>query len=130
MRSLVLFLAACAPCFAVTVSSFGTCDTPVSEIETSVSPVWVSVWVCAPPGESNSASVSLTEDYVLTVTGGSGDGLFQPELGGAGDHWGAQMVATATASVLNSAGDGCVSSSDYGMPWWAALNCYLVCRPI
>lgn len=52
-----------------------------------------------PYPSTSSASASLSEDFILTVTGGYGDGYAAPELSAGASNWGAPAVAWAGASL-------------------------------
>ena len=69
---------------------------------------WTGYNVQTGAGEYASASASLTEDFVLTVTGGFGNGYAEPDLGAGGGGWGSYGVGWASASL-----GGCGVSS-YG----------------
>jgi hypothetical protein len=129
MRFLVLFLLACASGLASTVDASATCNgyesfgnwvgavysascgdsSSSAGAEVSISGVSVEVFAgVSTPGEgakvtAGPASASLGADYVLTVTGGSGEGLFQPAFSYSGGYDdGSQMSGTASAvCVIN-----------------------------
>jgi hypothetical protein len=124
MRFLILFLLACASGLACTVgvSANGSsvsgysasCSDSFSNnlAELSISGVWVEVGVFRwTPGEgapvaTGPASASLYENYVLTVTGGSGEGVFQPAFSYSG--WydrGTDM--SGNASIADNSGNVC-----------------------
>lgn len=64
-------------------------------------------------GMNGGASASFTADFVLTVTGGSGDGFFDPELGAqATSGFGA---SSARALVVDLLGNGCIATSSSWM---------------
>jgi hypothetical protein len=122
MRLLIVFLAACASGFAqanvstacfsgsTTISSQGaysaSCLGPFSsasgeidylgfaEVEASASP-----YAGNPFFPSASASVSFTEDYVLTVTGGSGGGFVEAQLSAYAQYSDPYAEVSATASL-------------------------------
>ncbi|MGO4885582.1 MAG: PEP-CTERM sorting domain-containing protein [Bryobacteraceae bacterium] len=79
---------------------------------------WTGYNVQTGAGEYASASASLTEDFVLTVTGGFGNGYAEPDLGAGGGGWGSYGVGWASASLggcgVSSYGEGPPS---VGCPW-------------
>ncbi len=86
--------------------SCGSFLTAFADAETSPSG-GVSVDVGAAPGYSSSASASFTEDYVLTMTGGSGAAFAEPSMGAYGGAFDNDFRAAGYATVSNSSGYGC-----------------------
>ena len=131
MRFLILFLLACASGLASSVDASATCKTYGSpggswvgavysascgddfssaEGDVSISGAWAEV--SAGAGSfggalfTAGASASLDADYVLTVTGATGEGFFLPTFSGSfgGDLW---DQATGDASIGDYSGNGC-----------------------
>src|SRR5579863_4484522 len=80
--------------------SCGSFLTAFADAETSPSG-GVSVDVGAAPGYSSSASASFTEDYVLTVTGGSGAAFAEPLLSAYGGQYDNLFQAGGQVTVSN-----------------------------
>jgi hypothetical protein len=131
MRFLILFLLACASGLASSVDASATCKTYGSpggswvgavysascydgfssaEGEVSISGAWAEV--SAGAGSfggalfTAGASASLVADYVLTVTGATGEGFFVPTFSGSfgGDMW---DQVSGGASIGDNSGNGC-----------------------
>jgi hypothetical protein len=120
MRGFVLVLFASVPLFGGTVSTSATCDGNTSEGSDAAGcgvlwSTWTSgasaqasltemyVTASASTGwdipDSSSATASLSQDFILTVTGGQGDGYAETELGAYGGNpwsggqgWGSESL--------------------------------------
>lgn len=121
MRSLFSFLFVCVPVFASTIEmSIATCNGVSYEAadyaacgSSNTPGAFAAAYEgFASAGEwgGGSASASFTADYVLTVTGGSGNGFMDPDLMTFGDSWGGQAIAGASASLEGSSG-GCEANA-------------------
>ena len=133
MRGFVLVLFAAVPLFGGTVSTSATCDGVTNEgsygaascgdsgiggasAEASLAEMYV--YAIASSGydtpDSSSATASLTQDFILTVTGGQGDGYAETEgLYVSGQWRGPQAWASASASLGPCHFE---SESDVGLP--------------
>jgi hypothetical protein len=124
MRCFSLIFVVCASGFAQTVSCDGvtyygigtaSCTTADSNAFAQVmdGSVSASAWAAAGPG-SATASASFSENYVLTVTGGSGEAFAWPELPLPGSGFnGAQAFASAEETIEGASG-GCSASATPG----------------
>jgi hypothetical protein len=112
MRSFVLVLFAAVPLFGGTVETSVTCDGTASTLcgssfatgasaEASLAEMYVYViaWTGYGTPDSSSATASLSQDFILTVTGGQGDGYAETELGAYGGNpwsggqaWGSESL--------------------------------------
>lgn len=131
MRFLVLFLLACASGHASSVDALATCDTYQSGgswvgtlysaschdsysgagADASVPGGSVDLFAdVATPGQvavvTAGASASLGALYVLTVTGGTGEGVFQPAFSFSGGYDGGSLMG-GNASIADNSGNGC-----------------------
>jgi hypothetical protein len=64
----------------------------------------------------SSASASFSEDYALTVFGGSGAGFAEPIMSAQGDSQGGMASAIASATLENSSGGCETGSANEGPP--------------
>jgi hypothetical protein len=134
MRRLVLILVACASGLANTLSTSVTCDgvtyygsgsTSCGDAGATASAdsgdLFVDAFVSSLTGGYSSASASFSGEYVLTVMGGSGDGFADPLLSAGGDSFGAEDVASSSASLGGSSG-GCQATGG-PLPPYSSSTC-------
>lgn len=108
MRGFVLVLLASIPLFGGTVNTSVTCipigctGTTGASAEASLAEmyVYVTAWTGFDTPDSSSAMASLSQDFILTVTGGQGDGYAETQGLYASGQWrGPQAWASASVSL-------------------------------
>ena len=127
MRIVIVFLAACALGFAASVSTSVQCGAVVIEGRYSASCETVDALASAevsvaglstsasafsgvPPSSASAGASFYADDYILTVTGGSGSGFAEPQLTASGEYESFWAEATAQVSIHNSSG-GCIAGT-------------------
>jgi hypothetical protein len=116
MRGFVLVLFAAVPLFGGTVSTSVTCipigctGTTYASAEASLAEMYVYViaWAGYDTPDSSSATASLSQDFILTVTGGQGGGYAETQgLYAFGQYRSPQAQAEGSVSL-----GGCSFESD------------------